>query len=125
VTINTHESGRRPTIGMRHRLRIAREEAGLEQIDIAKELGVGRSTVSNYERGLTVPGKLVINAWAVVCDVDVEWLKANDEAPAGQGPDGGGGATVHPLGLEPRTHWLIDSARPVRHLRPALTGVAA
>ena len=104
MTINTHESKRRPKIGMRHRLRIAREEAGLEQIDVAKELGVGRSTVSNYERGLTVPGKLVVNAWAVVCDVDVEWLKGNDEAPAGQGPDGGGGASVHPLGLEPRTH---------------------
>jgi transcriptional regulator with XRE-family HTH domain len=113
--------GKVPPITLQTRLRIAREWRDLEQADIARELGISRATVSNYERGVTAPGKLVINAWAVVCDVDVSWLK-NDDAPAG-GPDGGG--VVHPLGLEPRTHWLIDSARPVRHLRPALTGVAA
>ena len=64
-----------PDITIGHRLRIAREWRELEQIDIANELGISRQTVSNYERGFTHPGKLAINAWAVVCDVEVEWLK--------------------------------------------------
>ena len=80
-----------PPITLAHRLRIAREWRNLEQIDVAKELGISRATVSNYERGHTAPGKLVINAWAVVCKVDVEWLR-NDDMPSNGGPDGG--ATV-------------------------------
>lgn len=73
-----------PPSTLQGRLRDAREWRGIEQSDLAKELGIGRSTVSNYERGVTVPGKLVVNAWAVVCDVDVEWLKTghgHDETP--------------------------------------------
>lgn len=76
-----------PEFQLRDRLRLARELQGLEQIEIAGELGISRATVSNYERGVTSPGKLVLNAWAVVCEVDVEWLKTG-AAPTG--PDGGG-----------------------------------
>lgn len=67
-----------PQIELRHRLRIAREFAGLDQSDIADELGIGRVAISNYERGVTEPKKLVINAWAVVTDVDVEWIKTGE-----------------------------------------------
>ncbi|MGO2656048.1 MAG: helix-turn-helix transcriptional regulator, partial [Pseudoclavibacter sp.] len=63
-----------PPSTLRGRLRDSREWRGLEQVDVAKELGVSRATVSNYERGVTNPSKLVVNAWAVVCNVDVEWL---------------------------------------------------
>ena len=78
---NIVERGARiPPSTLQNRLRDSREWRGLEQSDLAKTLGVGRSTVSNYERGVTVPGKLVINAWAVVCDVEVEWLKTGIEA---------------------------------------------
>jgi transcriptional regulator with XRE-family HTH domain len=83
-----------PPVTLAHRLRIAREWRDLEQVDIARELGVSRATVSNYERGVTSPGKLVVNAWAVVTDVDVEWLK-ND--------DFGGSSPVGPAGIEPTT----------------------
>lgn len=79
-----------PPLTLATRLRMAREWRHLEQGDIAKELGIGRSTVSNYEREATVPGKLVLNAWAVVCDVDVEWLKTGDLASGG---DGGGSSS--------------------------------
>ena len=61
----------------------------MQQSDLALELGVGRTTISNYEQGVTVPKKLVINAWAAVCDVDVEWLKTGDEQ-GDEGPRTGG-----------------------------------
>lgn len=79
-----------PPITLAHRLRIAREWRGMEQADVARELGISRPTVSNYERGVTAPGKLVINAWAVATDVDVDWLRYDD------GP-------VGPAGFEPTT----------------------
>ena len=77
-----------PPSVLRHRLRDAREWRGLEQIDLAIELGIGRSTVSNYERGITEPGKLVVNAWAVITNTDVEWLKTG-ETGGTHGPNGG------------------------------------
>ena len=74
---------------LRNRLRDAREWRGLEQSDIAAELGIGRSTVSNYERGITVPGKLVVNAWAVITDTEVEWIKTGVEQSNNTDPDNG------------------------------------
>lgn len=49
------ELDRGPTVPpstLRGRLRDAREWRGLDQADVAKELDCGRSTVSNYERGI-------------------------------------------------------------------------
>lgn len=73
------------TLGMR--LRDSREFAGLDQYALAEALDVGRATISNYERGVTKPNRLQINAWAVTCDVDVEWLKTGDGDT--DSPDGG------------------------------------
>jgi DNA-binding XRE family transcriptional regulator len=98
-----------PPITLAHRLRIAREWRGLEQHDLARELGVGRSTISNYERGVTSPGKLVVNAWAVVTDVDVEWLRNDDYSTP----------PVGPAGIEPTT-----STVKVRRLVPRSTAGA-
>lgn len=82
---------RTPEFQLKDRLRLARELNNFEQADIAAELGISRATVSNYERGATMPGKLVINAWAVVCDVDVEWLKTGQADVALHPSDPGGG----------------------------------
>ena len=92
------EHRRRPQFGMTHRLVLAREVAGLEQVDLADALGVSRATISNYERGIGKRpiNKLLINAWAVACDVDVEWLKTGAESDD-DGPTPGGGA-VSPEG---------------------------
>ncbi|QAY16085.1 helix-turn-helix DNA-binding domain protein [Arthrobacter phage Elesar] len=68
------EHSRTPQFQLKDRLRLAREQRRLEQTDMAAELGMSRATVSNYERGVTRPGKLALNAWASVCDVDVQWL---------------------------------------------------
>lgn len=59
---------------------------------LASEIGISRATVSNYETGKTSPGKLELNAWAVVCDVDVEWLKTGVEPIVT--PDDGGSSAV-------------------------------
>lgn len=74
------------TLGMR--LRDAREFAALDQEALAEALDVRRTTISNYERGVTKPSRLQINAWAVTCDVDVEWLKTG-ATPNSGGPNGG------------------------------------
>ncbi|QYC54954.1 immunity repressor [Arthrobacter phage Popper] len=66
---------RTPQFQLKDRLRLAREQRELEQIEIAAELGMSRATISNYERGVTSPGKLALNAWAAVCGVDPEWLR--------------------------------------------------
>lgn len=84
---------RTPEFQLKDRLRLARELKNLEQIEIAAELGISRATVSNYERGATMPGKLVVNAWAVVCDVDVEWLKTGKACVALNPSDPDGGET--------------------------------
>jgi transcriptional regulator with XRE-family HTH domain len=77
-----------PPIPLSTRLRLAREWRGLEQQTVADELGISRATVSNYETGKTSPGKLVINAWAVACTTDVEWLKTGFESRDIPGPGG-------------------------------------
>ena len=77
------------TLGLR--LQQAREWRGLNQLDLADALDVGRSTISNYERGVSVPSKLQINAWAATCDVEADWLKTGeipDEFPGDGGTTG-------------------------------------
>ena len=73
---------------MRHRLRIAREEAGLDQGDLADRMGVSRNTVSNTESGKSTPQRVVINAWALATGCPVNWLITGC-APPGPAPDGG------------------------------------
>lgn len=73
-----YESGTAPPILTRHRLRIAREHAGLEQGELANAIGVSRNTISNAENGKVSPRRIVLNAWALACDVPVSWLRGED-----------------------------------------------
>lgn len=98
---SAYEAGTIPVIGVQHRLRIAREFAGLEQADLAEMVGISRTSVSNAESGKTRPRKITLNAWALATGVPVTWLQTG-EAPAD--PDGGDeGSAVPPAGLEPAT----------------------
>ena len=56
------------------RLRKAREFAGLQQTELAAEIGVGRSSIINYEKNHAQPPRSVLIAWALRCAVDYEWL---------------------------------------------------
>lgn len=86
TTANAH--GNIPEIVLRHRLRIAREEAGLSVQGLAERMGVARNTVGNAEAGKGTPRKVVLNAWALATGVNIHWLETG-ETPTGNDPDGG------------------------------------
>lgn len=63
-----------PSFGLRHRLSLALEVAGLKVPDMARELGVHENTVRNYLKGKHISRPALI-AWASICKVDLEWLE--------------------------------------------------
>ena len=67
-------TGRIPDWTVADRLRKARESAGYEQTALARELGVAKNTISNYERGAVAPRRSVVMAWAMATGVDLDWL---------------------------------------------------
>lgn len=68
-----------PQVSLRWRLRIAREEAGLEQPALAALAGISTRSIVNYERGYTVPRPPVLLAWAVATGVSLAWLREGTE----------------------------------------------
>ena len=63
-----------PTWTLGDRLRKAREHAGLKQTEMAADIGIGRSSIINYESDRAVPPRPVLVAWALRCAVPYEWL---------------------------------------------------
>ncbi|MGW0052090.1 helix-turn-helix transcriptional regulator [Nocardia nova] len=84
---SAYEVGRIPEITLAHRLRIARETAGLDQGQLAELMGVSRNSVGNAESGKHTPRKILINAWALATGVPAYWLETGNPHPGG--PDGG------------------------------------
>ena len=95
MTTAAYESGNVPQIEVRHRLRIAREYAGLEQKELAGIIGVSRTTISNAEAGSVKPRRITVNAWALACGVPASWILTGSAT----GPGGGGVSTGQPVGL--------------------------
>lgn len=104
-----------PAIESRHRIAIAREVAKMKQTDLARELGMSRSTLAGIEQGAREPRRGELIAIAFATGVDLGWLE-NGNTPAG--PEPSGGDVVRHQGFEPRTHWLGTSPRV-----PAVTAV--
>lgn len=75
-------------LGLAGRMKAARLLRGLEQQDVADALGVARTTVSAWERGVSEPSATNFARWAVVTGQPMEWLA---------------GEAVRPKGLEPLT----------------------
>lgn len=97
------------------RLRASRLLAGLEQAEIAQRLGVARTTVSTWEQGKTEPSATHFVRWAQITGQPLEWLAEVcgpvESEKARQTGESLSSYSVHPLGLEPRTHWLrVDAA---------------
>lgn len=84
------------------RLKKARDAAGLEQSELAAMTGISRGTVSNYEQFDGDAERLkrpYLAAWAMACDVPLEWLMYGEQAS----PRPGGGLTSDsPVGLSTR-----------------------
>lgn len=74
---------------MQDRLRKAREIAEIDQIALAEDMGVSRQTVSNYERGLVKPRRIVLKAWALRTGAPMEWLQTGRWPVAPQPPSSG------------------------------------
>lgn len=79
-----------PVFTMGDRLRKAREEAGLGHSELARDIGVSRNTITNYERGHVQPRRGALMLWAMRTRVPVVWLETG-EAPS----PGGDGASLY------------------------------
>ncbi len=72
------------TIG--DRMRKAREHARLSQAQMARELGVGRTSIVAYETDVDDrrrPKRPVVRAWSFRTGVPYEWLCHGDTQPCG------------------------------------------
>ena len=63
-----------PTWTLAERLRRARLLAGLEQRELAEQLGVNRATISLWENGHTEPSASNFVRWAIATGQPLEWL---------------------------------------------------
>lgn len=111
---SAYEQGTIPQIEIHHRLRIAREFAGLDQFELAARMEVGRSTVSNSELGKGTPRRTTVNAWALACGVPVTWILTGDAPGNHPGPTSGLGI----ISTE-RAARRTANNRSIRGFRPA------
>jgi len=76
-----------PEWTMGDRLRKAREDAGLSQVELAERIGISRNTVSSAELGDRHPILVTLKAWAAETGVPLEWLQTGRLEPVA-GPNG-------------------------------------
>lgn len=105
-----------PEVALRHRLYIARDAAGLSQIELADRMGVSRRTIGNAETGAKIPRRPTLAAWSLATGVPLTWLEAGEVPPTGPGHDGGGVLTA-PKPIFPGRH--ADGVTDVTLLRAA------
>lgn len=76
------EFGYVPEITFGWRMRIARENAGLDQGQLAELTGIARNTISNYEKGQTTrPNKAFVRLIAAALNVNQTWLETGEAGP--------------------------------------------
>lgn len=92
MTTQRFEAGSIPEIQLHHRLRIAREFAGLEQREFADRTGISRATISAAENGHRQPIRSTVMLWAMATGVNAEWLETG-HIPVG-GDDGHDSVTL-------------------------------
>lgn len=71
-----------PKFQVRHRVRLAREIAEMQQAELATITGLSRASIANIEVGRTKPRKASLNLIAFATGVDPDWLETG-EAPPG------------------------------------------
>lgn len=63
-----------PSVPLRERLRKLRQEAGLSQRALCRQMDVDESYISRLERGERAPSAEVLRRWAEACGVEVAVL---------------------------------------------------
>jgi len=86
------------------RIRILREQKGLTQTDLAKQLGITRSSVNAWELGILVPSTQYIVELAQIFKVSTDYLLCVDHS-----------ATLSVAGLSEKDIQLIQSI--IYHLK--------
>jgi transcriptional regulator with XRE-family HTH domain len=81
----TPESITTPQFHLGDRLRKALDHSSTSVQAMADELGVSRTTVSNYMALRTSPNRATLRVWALRCGVPFDWLAHGIEHP--NGPD--------------------------------------
>lgn len=104
MTTSINTAGAIPEFELKHRVRLAREYASLQQSDLAELTGLSRTAIANLERGSSDPRRATISLIAFATGVDRHWLETG-ETPGGDMPTGG--ESVRHQGIEPRTHCLM------------------
>ena len=67
---------------LNERLKKAREEKGLSQIEMASKIGVSQAAYCYYEQGLRIPSLGVAKILCNVLNVSLDWLTGNDDEKA-------------------------------------------
>lgn len=83
------------------RLKQARENAGLTQLELAKKLGVTKSAIGNYENGVSSPKDVVLLKIFDVLGVEPNFLFQDSFNPTASENDG----------LSETEHYLVDTFR--------------
>lgn len=83
------------------RLKQARENAGLTQLELAKKLGVTKSAIGNYENGVSSPKDVVLLKIFDVLGVEPNFLFQDSFNPATSENDD----------LSETEHYLVDTFR--------------
>lgn len=83
------------------RLKQARENAGLTQLELAKKLGVTKSAIGNYENGVSSPKDIVLLKIFDVLGVEPNFLFQDSFNPVASENDG----------LSETEHYLVDTFR--------------
>lgn len=108
-----------PKLELRHRLQLSREAAGYNRKaeEFAKELGVVRQTISNYENGHTTPDKTTLIAWSSLTNVPLWWLTDGLETePTAVGADITEWSRREPSAVVDITSKRIAAARGARRM---------
>jgi transcriptional regulator with XRE-family HTH domain len=65
-----------------HRIRMARERAGLDREALASRVGVHAGSIARWETGGSVPHAFTMERIAEACGASVEWMRTGREAAA-------------------------------------------
>lgn len=71
-----------PEWSLADRLRKSRENAGLDQTELARVTGISRTSIVHYEAGRRSPRRPYLAVWSAATSVPIEWLETG-KAPVG------------------------------------------